>query len=278
MARAGKGKRKRGLTQLTKTKGLFREVSRVQQHQEIAAYLRKQIRGGELAPGAVIPSESELGRQFDCARGTIRQAIATLRHEGLVSSGQGRRTRVLDTVPTQSFDGVISFSQWCQNSGVQPGQQTQWITRRPAGPELAAHLEIADTDQIVSVYRLRLIDGEPAMVERLNYPFEVGKHILTFDTDSGSIYRRLIDSGVDISYATRTIDAVSAEPEDAKLLKVPEGTPLLRVRRRAFTLDGMPIEASDDRYLSNMANFTVTTVRGNPSPISMVASQDEPVA
>ena len=26
--------------------------------------------------------------------------------------------------------------------------------------------------------------------------------------------------------------------------------PLLRVRRRAFTLDGVPIEASDDRYLA----------------------------
>lgn len=124
-----------------------------------------------------------------------------------------------------------------------------------------------------SVLRLRLMDGEPAMVERLNYPLDVGKHILTFDTDSGSIYRHLLDSGVDIAYATRTIDAVSAYEEDAALLKIQVGAPLLRVRRRASTLDGVPIEASDDRYLASKAKFSVMTARGNASPISLQAGE-----
>ncbi|MDO5032716.1 GntR family transcriptional regulator [Corynebacterium sp.] len=249
-------------------------MARKQQHQVIAAQLRQQIRNGTLPPGAAIPSEATLCEEFHCARGTIRQAIATLRNEGLVSSGQGRRTRVLDTVPTQSFDGVISFSQWCKNSGIEPGQRTQWVTRCAAGAELAAHLEIDEEDHVVSVYRLRLMDGEPAMVERLNYPLSVGKHILTFDTDSGSIYQELLRCEVDIAYATRTIDAIPANKEDAALLGVAEGTPLLRVRRRAFSLDGTPVEASDDRYLPRMANFTLTTIRGNPSPISMVSAAE----
>ena len=241
-----------------------------QQHQQIAAELRKQIRNGSLPPGEVVPSESNLCKEFDCARGTIRRAMATLRQEGLISSGQGRRTRVLDTVPTQSFDGVVSFTQWCQKLGIQPGQQTQWVTRHPAGAELAAHLELEKAEQIVSVFRLRLMDGVPAMVERLNYPFEVGQHILTFDTDSGSIYQQLLRCEVDMAYATRTIDAVPADESDSELLGIELGTPLLRVRRRAFSLDGTPVEASDDRYIPSMANFTLTTVRGTPSPISMV--------
>ena len=244
-------------------------MTRRQQHQEIASYLRDAIQDGSLPPGSTIPSEAELVKRFGVARGTIRRAISTLRSEGLVSSGQGRRTRVLDTVPTFSFDEVISFTQWCQNIGAEPGQQTQWITKRPAGSELAAHLEIADTEPIVSVLRLRLMDGKPAMVERLNYPLEVGQHVMTFDTDSGSIYRRLLDMDVDIAYATRTIDAVPANEEDADLLGVEQGVPLLRVRRRAFTLDGVPVEASDDRYLASKANFSVTTARGSASPISL---------
>ena len=97
------------------------------------------------------------------------------------------------------------------------------------------------------------------MVERLNYPLDVGKHILSFDTDSGSIYRHLLDSGVDIAYATRTIDAVPANEEAAALLKIQVGAPLLRVRRRAFTLDGVPIEVSGGRYLASKTNFSVTT-------------------
>lgn len=242
-----------------------------QQYEEIAAYLRTAIRERHYSPGDVLPSEAELRRQFGTSRGTVRQAMSILRNEGLVSSGQGRRSRVLDTVPTQPFDGIISFSQWCHNSGITPGQQTQWVSRHPAGTALSASLELSDRAPVVSVFRLRLMDGEPAMVERLNYPLEVGQHILSFDPDSGSIYQRLLDSGVDIHYATRTIDAIGADADDATLLEVPEGTPLLRVRRRAFTSTGIPIESSDDRYLPDRANFTLNSTRNTPTALAMIS-------
>lgn len=242
----------------------------MQQYEEIAAHLRNAIRDGALTPGDPLPSEAELCRQFNSARGTVRQATALLRSEGLISSGQGRRSRVLDNVPTQSFDNIFSFSQWCLNAGITPGQETQWMTKKPADPALAASLDISDRDPVVSVLRLRLMDGEPAMVERLNYPWETGQHVLTFDTDSGSIYQHLLDSGVDIHTATRTIDSVGANAEDAALLRVPEGTPLLRVRRRAFTSEGTPIESSDDRYLHTRASFTINSTRNAPSGLSMI--------
>lgn len=244
----------------------------LQQYEEIAAHLRTAIREGVYAPGDPLPSESELGRTFGSARGTVRHAIATLKNEGLISSGQGRRSRVLNTVPSQSFDGAISFTEWCRSSGIRPGQQTQWVMRRPADPTLAAPLHLPDRAPVVSVLRLRLMDDVPAMVERLNYPLEVGKHVLNFDTDSGSIYQRLLDAGVDIDHVTRTIDAVGADADDAELLQVPEGTPLLRVRRRAFTSEGTPIESSDDRYLPDQASFTLTSMRGAPSSASMVSA------
>lgn len=243
-----------------------------QQHAEIAHYLRSAIRDGSFQPGDELPSEAELTRKFESSRGPVRHAMSTLRTEGLISSGRGRRSVVLDNVPTQPFDDVISFSQWCRNADIVPGQHTQWVARHPAEKSLAASLEIADESPVVSVYRLRLMDGVPAMVERLNYPLEVGRHVLAFDTDSGSIYQELINRGVDISRASRTIDAVAANEEDAALLEVATGTPLLRVRRRAYTSNGEPIESSDDRYLPWKASFTMSSTRGNPSSMSMVTS------
>ncbi|MCZ9308845.1 GntR family transcriptional regulator [Corynebacterium uberis] len=242
----------------------------VQRYMEIAAQLRHDIRSGTLSPGDPLPSEAQLCEQFNAARGTVRQAVGILRQEGMVSSGQGRRTRVIDTLPTQSFDHLFSFTQWCQASGVTPGQQTQWVTRTKADPSLAASLELADAAPVVSVLRLRLMDGTPAMVERLNYPLEFGQHVLSFDPDSGSIYQRLVDCGVPIDRATRTIDALPADPTDAELLRVPTGTALLRVRRRAFTPDGAVIESSDDRYLFDKASITTTVSRHAPSPVAMV--------
>lgn len=245
-----------------------------QQHEMIAHHLRSAIQQGNFKTGDTLPSESELTRQFNTSRGPVRQAMSTLRSEGLISSGRGRRSVVLDNVSTQSFDDVISFSQWCQNSGIRPGQRTQWVARRPADNLLAASLDISDGAPIVSVLRLRLMDDVPAMVERLNYPLEVGRHVLAFDTDSGSIYQELLDNGIDINHATRTIDAIGANAEDAALLEVAIDTPLLRVRRRAFTLEGTPIESSDDRYLPSKANFTMNSTREIPSPLSMVAANE----
>lgn len=246
----------------------------LQQHEIIANYLRDEIASGRRSPGDPLPSESELCAQFSSSRGPVRQAMSTLRNEGLISSGRGRRSVVLESIRTQPFDSVISFTQWCNESGVTPGQKTQWMVRKPADKPVADALEIAEGEPIVSLLRLRTMNGVPVMLERLTYPLWVGQHVLNFDPDSGSIYQRIIDCGVDIHHATRAIDAIAAPAEDASLLGVKEGSPLLRMYRRAFTRDGVPIEASDDRYLPSRARFSLTSVRGNPSPLSLVSDLD----
>lgn len=244
-----------------------------QVHEKIANYLRKEISGGRIGAGDPVPSESELCRKFDSSRGPVRQAMATLRSEGLISSGRGRRSVVLGTVPSQPFDILYSFTQWCVESGIVPGQRTEYVTRSPADDLTAGALDIAPGAATVSVLRLRTMDGAPAMVERLLYPIEFGRHVLSFDPDSGSIYQRMRDQGVDIDHATRVIDAVAADATDARLLGIDVGAPLLRIQRRAFTRDGVPIEFSADHYLPTKASFVLTTVNGAPAPFTMVAGE-----
>ncbi|GAA3471946.1 hypothetical protein GCM10018965_064990 [Nonomuraea roseola] len=59
-------------------------------YQEIATDLRGQITSGALAPGAAVPSESELRRRYDASRNTVRQALAVLEREGLVITHPGK--------------------------------------------------------------------------------------------------------------------------------------------------------------------------------------------
>jgi len=65
-------------------------------YQEIVATLREQIQSGDLAPGAVLPSEAELRRRFATSRNTVRQALAVLEHEGLIVAEHGRGRFVRD--------------------------------------------------------------------------------------------------------------------------------------------------------------------------------------
>jgi GntR family transcriptional regulator len=69
---------------------------------QLAAILRERIRGGELAPGDPVPSETELEQEYELARGTIRKAIAVLRDEGLIVTTKGKGSWVTDTQPPAS--------------------------------------------------------------------------------------------------------------------------------------------------------------------------------
>lgn len=236
----------------------------------IVTYLRREISFGRLGPGQSVPSESELCTRFETSRGPVRQALGILRDEGLISSGRGRRSVVLETVPVQPFDVALSFTQWCREVGMEPGQRTESMTRAWATRAQADSLEIDPGGPVVELLRLRFADDVPIMLERLCYPYEVGRHVLSFDPDSGSVYERLMASGVDIHHATRILDAVGADEDDARLLGVEQGAPLMRLRRRAFTIEGRPIEWSDDRYLPRHAQFASTTVRGASNGLSML--------
>jgi len=63
-------------------------------HVQLAAILRRAIKSGEYGPRDVLPSESQLMQEHGVARGTVRQAIETLRNEGLVVTIRGRGTFV----------------------------------------------------------------------------------------------------------------------------------------------------------------------------------------
>jgi GntR family transcriptional regulator len=52
------------------------------------------IANGSLAPGALIPSEVELCRQFAVSRTTVRKAVSDLAHAGRVVVVQGKGTFV----------------------------------------------------------------------------------------------------------------------------------------------------------------------------------------
>ena len=62
----------------------------------LARPLRDQILSGELAPGARLPSETELARSAGTKRYSIRKALALLRHEGLIEPVTGLGWTVLE--------------------------------------------------------------------------------------------------------------------------------------------------------------------------------------
>ncbi|MDG4772702.1 GntR family transcriptional regulator [Solwaraspora sp. WMMD792] len=61
-------------------------------YRRVADQLRDRITSGAIPPGALLPSEVALAKEFNVARGTIRAAINALRQDGLVTTEHGRGT------------------------------------------------------------------------------------------------------------------------------------------------------------------------------------------
>lgn len=223
---------------------------------QIADELRAQIQAGILRPGDDVPTEAELAERWRTSRGPIRNALAALKSEGLIDTGRGRPARVVSQKASQAVDVSVPFTRWARELGVEPGARTQELSLRRAGNR-AELLGVSPDDIIVGVVRLRLLDGRPTMLERLFYTEAVGRLLFDVDTDEVSITEYLGSQGHPIVGLQHQIDAVAADEQDATLLQVPQGTPILRLSRISRDAEGRIFEASEDRYLSEVVRFTV---------------------
>ena len=69
----------------------------------VVAGLKSRILDGSLAPGAKLPSETELIDEYGVSRTVVREAVTRLRAEGLLETFQGRGSYVLAMPEPTSF-------------------------------------------------------------------------------------------------------------------------------------------------------------------------------
>ncbi len=245
------------------------------QHARIAADLRERITSGRLASGSALASEADLQAEFGVSRGTVRQALAALRAEGLISGSRGRRPVVARPALSQSFDQMVSFSAWARRSGRMPGARTLELARRPCPAEIAPLLDLDPGAPVFQYTRLRLLDGDPAMLEQCTFVESLGRILLDFDLDTDSVYEQLSARGIALAEADQQISAVGASAELSELLGVARRSPILQVRRQVFDADGAPVEFSYDSYRGDVFNITVhNRIALARSGVSLAAVQE----
>lgn len=118
----------------------------------------------------------------------------------------------------------------------------------PASPELASQLAVPPGQNVVRLYRLRRADGQPMALERSHL---LGRFawILEEDMEHGSMHAALRARGVQPTLARGTLVAEACDGQDARLLGIRKGAPLLVERRTVFDQNGTPIEATETRYV-----------------------------
>lgn len=227
----------------------------------MAAELRHRITRRDYAIGQSLPTESALCAEFDVSRGPVRQALATLRNEGLIRVSRGKPAVVRSHDAAQTLDTFTPFTQWAQRAGRTAGSRTLEVARRRASEPAIVALGLDTDDFVVEVMRVRLLDGEPAMIERSTFIDAVGSLLFEFDTDSGSMTDYLATRGIHFDSMEHVLDAVAATEVDAESLGIDIGGPLLRERRTSRDPDGVVFEFADDRYRPDLVAFSIVNAR-----------------
>ncbi len=193
-----------------------------------------------------IPSERQIMQMTGLSRMTVRQAIAELVHEGMLRRDQGRGTFVADSRITRLLTGHSSFRDAVQGHGYTPHTTVVRQLVVPANPAQATLLQVEPKESLLELVRVRLIDSDPVMVDYTHVPLRICPDLPNADL-SGSLYEYLASvCGTPARRSLDTIEAVAAMGEVAELLDVPEGAPLLLMRRLARTFDDSPLEMTDE--------------------------------
>ncbi|HEY2269009.1 MAG TPA: GntR family transcriptional regulator, partial [Streptosporangiaceae bacterium] len=168
------------------------EVPRVPSlYRKVAEDIKAAIAAGGYAAGTRLPSEHELAERYSVSRGTIRQAFAALRADGIIASRRGARRVVVGGPRVQSFGELLSFSRWARAVGEVPGGQVIAMRRREAKPAEAERLALPPGARVYHLTRVRLLSGHPVMIERGVYPDRVGVLVAGMELETDSITERL---------------------------------------------------------------------------------------
>ncbi len=198
-------------------------------HVQVREYVRGLV--AEAAPGSAAPSERELVAHFGVARMTVRQALDVLVAEGLLERVPGRGTFVAH--PRPPVGRLSSYTEDMVGRGLLPESQTLIARREQAGPGVARALDISAGDAVIHWKRLRRADQQIVCVED-TYLNEV---LLPGFLQSGmptSLYQALDERGLRPTWAEDAVSAEAATGDEASLLEVEPGSPLLHLSRRAL--------------------------------------------
>lgn len=208
--------------------------------------LRERIAG--LRPGDALPSDHELCTEFGVSRMTARNAMHRLSEEGLVVRLPGRGSFVAQPSSHRRADRLMSFSSEMIRRGRVPSSIIVAREIRPAWQSAAADLGLREGEPIVFLRRVRCADGEPVALETTLLVGGVSPAVMAADLRRESLHATLAAAGWSLRRGTATVTAGPASKEDARLLGVARGDPMLVERRVIVDGHGRPTEATESRY------------------------------
>jgi GntR family transcriptional regulator len=228
-------------------------------YQQIKGLILQSLQAGEWKPGEAIPSEMELAARFRVSQGTVRKAIDELAAENLVVRRQGKGTFVSTHAEQQVRYRFLKLVPDSDRDEIGPATRSVLDCRRVrASAEVARALQLRTGDAVVQVRRVLAFGGVPTILEDLWLPGNAFKGLTAEQMagHQGPTYALFeLAFGVRMVRAEEKIRAVAADAQQANLLAVAPGAPLLSVERLSYTYNDVPMELRRGLYRTDTRHY-----------------------
>lgn len=220
-----------------------REKTPLPLYYRIKEQLRERIEDGELRPGDQLASERQLAVQYGVSTITVKRAILDLVQEGLLFRKQGKGTFVAPSKMERDLSRLTSFTEEMLHRGLRPNSRPIEARIVRARASVARALNLSPGEEVISIERVRLADGEPLLLEKTFLPHALFPSLLEEDFTSQSLYHFMTEKyGVSLVKARETLEPIIINSDESRKLDVKAGTPGLLLELVAFSENSRPVE------------------------------------
>lgn len=227
-------------------------------YHQAAQALEEAVSDRRLHPASKLPNELDLARQLGISRPTMRAAIQELVNKGLVVRRRGVGTMVARAPVTRPI-ALTSLYDDLKKTGKVPKTEVLGFDMARCSTEVEAFLQIDPDTPALTFDRLRLADSIPvALLHNVMRPDSL--EIKSEDLAQNGLYELFRKNGITPHSATQRVGASKANAEEAKLLQIKQGDPLLTTVRFTYDVNGQPIEYGCHRYPAESYTFETVLI------------------
>jgi len=214
---------------------------------QVEATLKEMIEESVYETGEQIPSERDLSEQLGVSRMTVRKAIENLVRYGLLErrSTNGTYVRQPKVMRRVGKDVAVGLTQLLREEGSQAGSVLVKFEEILAPLKVAEKLNLHVGEHVVMIQRMRTSNNVPFCVETSYIPRELVPDLSADDLkqSSASLYSIMLTRyQIQLSKNNETLKLSYATAEEASLLSMQEGEPVLLLRSVVMDENDYPVE------------------------------------
>ena len=248
---------------------LAREVHRhspTPLHHQIKVAVLQGIEQGWLRPGSQLPRERRLAEALGVSLAPVRQAMVDLTKEGYVDRTRGKGTFVRERKLVEKIQILGSFHGSMRDQGLTPVVRVLSSQVEKAPDAIAESLNLKGKREAWCLRRLAVLDDVPVALLHAWLPSKYQKGMAAHDLGEGSLYDALAEvHGIEMTSADNLVEVGRAGLDDADLLALTPGSPLLEVVGVTRDQQDRPVEYSRVLYRPEHFRFAIESRRGEHS-------------